>query len=729
MYKNPNLSPEVRAADLLSKMTLDEKLMQMNMQWKVNEFYENMIENGGEPSPEFATNGSSFTEPATEDTVNKLQEYYLNKTRLGIPFLQAGESIHGLIHSGCTKFPQCAGIAGSFDRENVRKMAEIIGSESRAFGIRQVYSPCVDVCRDPRWGRIQEAYGEDPYLSGELGAEYVKGVQSFGVCATVKHFIAFGASENGLNLASAHIGEREIREVMLEPFKKCIDAGALGIMPSYTDIDGIPAHANKRWLRDILRDELGFNGITSSDFSAIEMFGTKLQYIAKDKLTAGKRAIEAGVDLESPYPYGYGEEFKQAILDGEIDIKLIDEAVLRMLTVKFKLGLFEDPFTNPELIRKVHSKECIDLAREMDEDSILLLKNDGILPLDEKKVGRVAVIGNNAKRSNLGDYINWEDYCVSFYDGMVNRLGAENVLYAQGCYPVTYTEEMIEEAVETAKQADTVFMVLGDCNEKTNGVPGQDERGKTEYFETTCGEGWDSNDLGLYPSQKRLFQEITALGKPVVLIYYAGRPCALENESQNVNAFMFSWGGGEQSGNAFANLIFGDKTPSAKLSVSFPKNVGSIPCFYNHKISCRGEYYKKYGTPEEPGKDYVLQSPKAWLPFGYGLSYTKLEYSSLKAEKQADGNIKVWVTVENKGDYDIKESVLLFVKALYCEITPFIKRLRKFHKVLIKKGEKKTVEFTLSDEDFSYIGFDYKTSVNHGEHKIFIEDLECSVTV
>ncbi len=723
MYKNKDLSPEVRAKDLLSKMTLDEKIAQMNMQKLAGELNDIIMSEDQDNTKEYTPYGGTLFEKYG-GVVDKIQDFYLKKTRLGIPFLHVGEGLHGLLHKGCTKFPQCMGIAGSFDREKVRKMAEIIGMESRAFGVRQLYAPCVDISHDPRWGRTQESYGEDPYLSGELGAQYVKGVQSHGVAATAKHYIAYGLGENGLNISPAHIGEREVREVMLEPFKKCIDAGAMAIMPSYNEVDGVPIHGSKKYLRDILRGELGFTGVTCSDFSGVEMMH-RIQRIAKHSITAGKRAIEAGLDMEAPYPFGYNEVFKQAVIDGEIDQELVDEAVLRILTVKFKLGLFEDPYTVPELIEKVHNKEFIDFSRELEEDSILLLKNDGILPLDEKSVGKVAVIGNNAKRSSLGDYMAWDDYCVSFYDGIKNRLGEENVLYARGCNPLTCTDSMISKAVETAKQADTVFLVIGDCNSKGGGIPGLEEEA---MFETTVGEGYDVNSLDLPVSQKRLFDEIMALNKPTVLVFYGGRPYAIEQEVEKVNAFMFSWGGGEQSGNAFANLIFGDKSPSAKLAISFPNSIGSIPCHYNHKVSAKG-YYKKPGTFENPGRDYVFGTPEAWMPFGYGLSYTNVEYSDLSAVVQKDGSVKVWVTVENKGDYDINESVLLFVKALWCEITPFVKRLRNFSKVELKPGDKKTVEFLLTDEDFTYIDFDYKTAVNHGEHKILVQNLECDIII
>jgi len=706
-----------KAKEILSKMTLDDKLLQMSIYGNLNKAYAEFLEKG-----EIELRAGTFHNPIEEKNLNELQDYCLNKTRLGIPLMPATESLHGVQDSDATVFPQCAGLGCSFDREAILGMADIIGNEARAKGIRQVYAPCVDIPRDPRWGRLQESYGEDPYLVGEMGAQYVKGIQKHNVAACAKHFIAYGVPEGGINLAPAHLGEREMREVTLEPFKKLIDAGVMSVMPAYNEIDGEPVHGSVKYLRHLLREELGFDGVVVSDYGAVQMLHT-FQKVASDDLEAGKLAINAGVDIEAPYLFGYGEKFKETINNGEIDEKLIDEAVLNILILKLKLGLFENPYTDPERIKQMHSKKAVDLALRLDEESILLLENDGILPLDEKQIGKVAVIGNNGKESSAGDYIDLTENCVDFYSGMVNRLSEARVLYAKGCNPISYTDEMINEAIETAKKAEVVFLVLGDQAAVGGGVAGAAEKNK----EVTCGEGFDMHTLDLPPSQRRLFDEITKLNKPTILVLYAGRPYTLEQDINKVNAFMFSFGGGEQSGNAFANLIFGDKSPSAKLSVSFPRSVGHIPCYYNYKPSARGTLYGRHGSAQNPGRDYVLSSPNAWYPFGYGLSYTSLDYSNLSAEKLENGSVKVKVDVENIGDYDIYESVLLFVKALYAPVTPFVKRLRNFTKVYLKSGEKKTVEFMLTEEDFTYVDLNFKTTVLKGSYNILIDKLECDI--
>lgn len=707
------------AKEILSRMTIDEKILQMSIFANLNKAYEEFSQTGtAEPR------GGSFHNPEKENNLNELQDYLIEKTNPGIPLLPASESLHGVQDKNATVFPQCAGLGCSFDREAIYEMADIIGSEARAMGIRQVYAPCVDIPRDPRFGRLQESYGEDPYLVGEMGAQYVKGIQNNNVAACAKHFIGYGVPEGGINLAPAHIGERELREVMTEPFKKVIDAGVMSIMPSYNEIDGEPLHGSVKYLRKLLREELGFEGVVVSDYGAVEMLHS-FHCVAKDDLQTGELAIKAGIDIEAPKLFGYGEKFKQAVQNGDIDESLVDEAVLRILELKLKVGLFDDPYTDPVRIKQMHSKKAVELALKLDEESILLLENDGILPLDETKTGTVAVIGNNGKESSAGDYIDLTENCVDFLSGMVNKLGKNRVLYSKGCNPISYTEDMIKDAVETAKKADVVFLVLGDQAAVGGGIAGAAEKNR----EVTCGEGYDMHTLDLPPSQKLLFDEITRLNKPTVLVIYAGRPYALESDIKKVNAFMFSFGAGEQSGNAFANLIFGDKSPSAKLSVSFPQSVGHIPCYYNYKPSARGSLYRCPGSVEKPGRDYVLSSPNAWYPFGYGLSYTTLDYTDLSATISENGNVKVSVDVENKGKYDIYESVLLYVKAICAPVTPFVKRLRNFKKVFIKAGGKVTVDFLLTEDDFTYVDVEYKTKVLHGQYQIIVDDLKTEIDV
>ena len=717
MYRNKDLSPKERAKALLSIMTIDEKVDQMSL-GNLDKLTEALDK--GEDIP---VRSGFFCKVDSPEKANRINKWYIENTRLGIPALHYFESLHGFGNSHATLFPQCAGLGGTFDKELIYKMAQVIGRESKAMGTHQVFAPDLDIPRDPRWGRMQEAYGEDPYLVGEMGEAYVKGVQENGVAATAKHYIAYGLMEGGINLTPAHVGEREIREVMLHPFKKCVDAGVMSIMPAYNEIDGIPVHMSTKWLKEVLRDELGFNGTLITDWGAINMLFA-FQHVMSSKIEAAKAILASTIDIEGPGACAYSDELRAALKEGEIDIELVDEVVLRILELKFKVGLFDNPITPDNYLEKMHTEDAVNLSRELDEEAILLLKNDEFLPLDENKIGKVAVIGNNAKDSFIGDYAWANDHMVDFYGGMVNRLGEDRVLYARGCNNVSGNDEMLNEAIEVAKQADVIFLALGDNSAIGGGIGG----GGFINNEITCSEGYDTHDLNMPAPQKRLFDEMVKLGKPILLVMYAGRPYTIKEQVDQVKAFMYSFGAGEQSGNAFANLIFGDKTPSAKLTLSFPQTVGHLPCYYNYKVSARGNFYKKPGSPDAPGMDYVLSSPAPWMPFGYGLSYTTLEYSNLTAENTEDG-VKVTVDIENKGNYDIKESVLLFVSATVCPITPFVKQLKAFDKVLIKKGEKKTVEFLLDDEAFSYIDFDMKTAKNYGEHTISIEKLSVKINV
>lgn len=704
-----------KAADILSKMTLDEKIAQMNL-YIIDDLY-NKIVNGEEPE----IVGSVFA--LGNDIAKKakvLQEYAMSREHK-IPYLIGADAIRCSTDVNSTVFPQTAGLAGTFDRELIKDIAEVIGKECKILGITHNYAPDLDIAKEPRWGRIQETYGEDPYLIGEMGAVYVKGFQENGVAATVKHYLGYFAPEGGINLAPVHMGERELREIALDPFEKCLKAGALTVMPAYNEVDGEPLHASKKYLRDILRTELGFDGVIISDYGAVDML-SNFHHIANGSFEAGKLALEAGVDIESPGPFGYGKALKEAVLKGEVSEKLVDEAVMRILLLKFRLGLFDSPCPLDEKMDTLHSKDSVALELKAEEDSILLLKNDGILPLDENKIGNVAVIGPNAKSFALGDFVVANNYCVSFYNGIYKRLGADRVNYALGCNYISGSDEDLNEAIAQAKCSDLVFLVLGDNDGVSGGFAGV---GETKD-EVTCGEGYDRSDLCLTKSQKRLFEEIVKLNKPTVLIMYGGRPFTIGDEIDRTNACMFSFGAGEQNGIAFANLIFGDKSPSAKLCMSFPKSVGHLPCNYNYKVSARGRFYKKHGSYEKPGRDYVLSSPDALFPFGYGLSYTELEYKNLCATKTGD-SVSVSVEVKNTGKYAIDESVLVFVSAESCPVTPFIKQLKEFKKVHLEPNECKKVEFVLSTDAFTYIDLDYKKAINHGKHTVMVGKLSLDV--
>ena len=705
-----------RAKNLLSLMTLTEKINQMHVYVNILPVLKDIDEN-----VDFVPFGGLFNIDAyAPEAIEKLQRYAVEKTRLGIPILVMGEGLHGLFHPNATVYPQAIGLSCSFDPDLVRQMATEIGSSAKNGGFNQLFAPDLDIVRELRWGRVQETFGEDPFLVGELGLAYVDGLQSQGVASTLKHFLAHGAPENGLNLSSVRYGEREIREHMLPPFKKCIDAGAMSVMPAYNELDGTPIHANQKWLRNVLRDELNFGGTLISDWGGINMLNT-MHCTAKDALESGKQAIKAGVDIEAPEYFGYGDEFKIAAEKGEIDIDLIDQAVYRILLLKFKLGLFDNPVVKHSY--NFRTKESVALAKKAADESIVLLKNDGLLPLKGNE--KIAVIGPNADKMQLGDYTYPpkdgaldEQVYVTLYKGLKRAFGDDKVTFSKGCGIDKTDEEELQSAIEKAKDADVVVLALGDNSMFFGGVGWGDSDDKIKDA-VTCGEGFDVTSLNLTPPQVQLFEKIHALGKKILLVLFTGRPMAIVNEYDKSNAVIEAWYPGEQGGTSLADIILGKVNPSGRLSSSFPRSTGHIPCNYNHRVSARGCWYKNPGSFDSPGRDYVFDSPTAFLPFGYGLSYTEYEYGDLSC-KISNDKITVTTTVKNIGNMDGEHVVLLFTKKHYCPTVPYQKELKAFKRVFIKAGEQVTVSLLFDKSSLAHLDSTYSPVEFKGELDILI---------
>ena len=717
LYKNPDAPIKERVKDLVSRMTPEEKVNQMTL--------------GGDPVQiageiergEYKGEGPSsvYVQSAPIKELNAIQKYILEKSRLGIPMLVAGESIHGLMCPGATMFPQGIALGSMFNTELLGDIADTIGRESRAVGIRQTYAPNIDITRDPRWGRTEENYGEDPYLTSTYAAEYVTRVQKHGTACSPKHYLGYGSPEGGLNIAPAHMGEREMRETTLQPFKAAVmKGGALSLMPSYGEIDGCPAHSSRYFLTDILRGEFGFEGFTVSDYGAVRML-FDLHRVAPSRLEAGKMALHAGLDFEAPTPDCFSPEFTESIKKGEVPMEEVDLAVSRILYVKFKLGLFENPYIKENGTASLHNDDDVVKALTAAEEAIVLLKNDGILPLDAGKINKIAVIGPNADIVQLGDYTppHATENAITLKGALEDRFGKDKVLYARGSGTIAAEEGEIEEAVKAASQADVCFAVLGDNSNFFGGIGwGDDGVGKA----VTCGEGFDVSELVLPASQRKLLEAIAETGTPVVLILETGRPYCIGRECDISNAVLEAWYPGEQGGIALANILFGDVSPSGRLPITFPASTGQIPCFYNHKPSARG-YYHAGGSPEAPGRDYVFEKPRPLFEFGYGLSYTEFAYDDLKVETNpAEGTAHVTVKVTNTGKVKSKTSVLLFMADAVCRITPTVRRLRGFTKIELNSGESKNVEFELGFDDFCFINEDMKEEIEHGDYVVQIGD-------
>lgn len=726
---------EKRVNDLLKRMTIDEKIDQM-FTTGCNEL---------EPIWEKIQKGEMQSISATfvyhgfnPETYNRLQRHQVENTRLGIPLMLACENTHGLSNPLATIFPTTGCMAATFDEKLIGKFAKASAKEARILGITQLYAPNVDISWDLRWGRVEENFGEDPYLTSKMATEIVKNFQSEGVCATVKHYIAYGLGEGGLNIAPAHIGEREVREYMLPAFEMCIKkGGAWSIMPSYNEVDGIPVHSSKLWMKDVLRGELGFDGMVMTDYGASNMFAS-LHHIIDEPKEAGRILCDNEVDMEGCGYFGYCDKFREEVKAGKYPISRIDRCVKNVLRLKFRLGLFENPYAQIEKIPTIHNENNVALAREIAEKGIVLLKNDGVLPLKETQ--KVALIGPNADISQLGNYIYYgyfdkksRESCVaeeSLSLKAVFESQKEKFLFAKGSEFEKTNETLLNEAFETAKAADVVVLALG-SNSKggTYGGNQDGENVSASKRAVTSGEGFDLNSIELTPAQKVLFDTVYKAGKPIVMLLYGGRPYAITEQLGKTSAVLFGFGVGEQGNQAMFDILYGKVNPSGKLPLSFPRSTGHLPCFYNYKPSARGNIYKAPGTPEKPGYDYVFDTPAALFPFGYGLSYTQFAYENLQVEKLGKHNFKVSVDVQNIGDMDGEESVLLFLSQKTQRVTPMVKKLRAFKRIALQKGERKTVSFKLGKDDFSFVDVDMKRRVAKSECRIMIADLKQSVIV
>ena len=656
----------------------------------------------------------------------------MEDTRLGIPIIFHEEGLHGYAAVGATSFPQSIAMASSWDPDLLRQVNAVIAREIRARGVSLVLSPVVDVARDPRWGRIEETFGEDPYLVSELGVAAVEGLQGVGteikrlapgkVLATLKHMTGHGQPENGTNVGPAQISERVLREDFFPPFEQVVKrTGIDAVMASYNEIDGVPSHANKWLLQDVLRGEWGYRGAVVSDYYAIDEMASR-HHIAEDAAGAAKLALAAGVDSDLPNGVAYST-LAAAVRDGSVSQAAIDTAVRRMLTMKFKAGLFEQPYARAADTAVTNNQEAIALARTMAEKSLVLLKNDGMLPLAMPKAGgtkpTIAVIGPNAAVARLGGYYGQPPKTVSPLEGITNLVGKRaNIVYAEGV-KITVDDDwwkdeveladpaqnrrMIAEAVEAARGADQILLFIGDT-------------------EQTSREGWaeahlgDRSQLDLVGQQQELFDALKALGKPIAAVLVNGRPPSYVPISEQANAVLETWYGGEQQGNAIADALFGKVNPGGKLPVSVARDSGQLPIYYNYKPSAR--------------RGYLFSSTEPLYPFGYGLSYTRFTMSAprLSADTIKVGDpVTVSVDVTNTGDRAGDQVVQLYVRDMVSSVTRPVKELKAFQRVTLKPGEKRTVKLQLTPEAFRFWNIDMKRVIEPGTFEIMVGDSSANV--
>lgn len=737
-YQNPKLSVEQRVNDLVSRMTLQEKVGQLRCTLAWN--YYTIKGKNVEPSELFKKDiaegqigmlwGTYRADPWTQKSLenglnpelaakagNALQKYVIEHTRLGIPLFLAEEAPHGHMAIGTTVFPTGFGMAATWNPALIEKTGEVIGQEIRLQGGHISYGPVLDLAREPRWSRVEETMGEDPVLAGELGAAMVKGLgggilsKPYSTIATLKHFIGYGTTEAGQNGGITIAGARELQESFLPPFKKAINAGALSVMTSYNSLDGIPSTCSKALLTDLLRTQWGFNGFVVSDLYSIDgIHGT--HRVAETKQQAGVMALKAGVDADlGALAFGRLED---AVQKGMVTEAEIDVAVKRILKMKFEMGLFEHPYVDAaqakQLVRSDNNKAvALQVAREV----ITLLKNQNhVLPLS--KTQKVLVCGPNADNvyNMLGDYTapQEEGNVKTILAGIRSKLPASQVTYVKGCAVRDTTASNIAEAVAAAKEADVVVVAVGGSSARDF---------KTSYKETgaavtdsktisdmDCGEGFDRATLTPLGHQMQLLKALKATGKPLIVVYIEGRPMDKSWAAQHADALLTAYYPGQEGGTAIADVLFGDYNPAGRLPVSVPANVGQIPVYYNKK-------------PPMP-HDYVEMSARPLYAFGYGLSYTTFKYDDLNIEETGDTQFKVTFNVTNTGDMDGDEVVQLYLHDEFASTAQPMMQLKKFSRIFIPKGETKQVSFTLEAEDLEIVDQEMNHVVETGDFTVMI---------
>jgi beta-glucosidase len=735
-YKNPRLSVEQRVADLLSRMTLEEKIAQMTCLWS-NRPQKNA-------STDFATDRGDFSPEKAAQVMkygigqiarqreqkgpregaifaNAVQKWLIEKTRLGIPAILHDEILHGHMARGSTSFPQPIALSSTWDPGFIGKVFTAGALETRARGSQQVLGPNLDVAREPRWGRTEETYGEDPYLVSRMAVAIAKALQGPGptingdhVIATAKHFAAHGQPEGGTNIAPANYSERVLREFFLPSFKAAVtEGGIMSVMASYNEIDGVPSHANSWLLEKVLREEWGFKGYVVSDYYGIPQL-QDLHHMAKDKEEAARLALQAGVDIELPDPDCFPLLVK-LVREGKLSEALVDKAVARLIRAKFLLGLFENPYVDPDrAVRVTNSREHRELAADAARRSIVLLKNENnLLPLDRSRLRAIAVIGPNANRVHLGGYSDDPGRGVSVLQGITEKVSSQiKVTYAEGC-KITQEggdwfadsshlnnpaddEKLIAQAVEVARAADVAVLVLGG-NEDTN---------KEAWADNHLG---DRDSLDLVGRQNDLVRAVLETGKPTIVMLINSGPLSINYIAEKVPAILEGFYLGQETGVGVADVLFGDFSPGGKLTVTFPRSVGQLPAYYNRKPTAK--------------RGYLFTSKEPLFPFGHGLSYTTFDYSNLKvspAQIRPQDQTKVSVTVSNTGKRAGDEIVQLYIRDLVSSVTRPVMELKDFRRISLAAGESKIVEFTITPDKLSFLNLKMETVVEPGWFDVMV---------
>ena len=735
-YRNADLPIEDRVSDLLKRMRPEEKQAQVLSRWRTKAAFQD--ENGifdpakakieiphgighiGRPSELVGSGGGGRSPRAMAEYCNAVQKFLLEETRLGIPALFHEEALHGHAAMDATSFSQPIGLASTWNPALIEELYTMTALEASARGASVVLTPVVDVVREPRWGRVEETYGEDPYLSAEMGLAAVRGFQGRGetigkdrVLATLKHMTGHGQPETGTNIAPANYSRRIIHEVFLYPFKRIVtEANVRNIMASYNEIDGVPSHANDWMLNEVLRGEWGFQGAVVSDYYAVRELKDR-HAVAESLTQAAALSISSGIDIELPDPEAF-PYLLEAIDQGLIEPAVLDTAVARILRQKFELGLFEDPYVDPDrAVAVTGAEEHARLALRAAEETMILLENrTKLAPLDLDKIKTIAVIGPNADKELLGGYSDVPKYFVTVLEGIREYVGDRaNVVYAEGVRvtepgswyadPVVRSPDDVEwqriqEAVATALTADVIILAVGG-NELTS---------REAWAESHMG---DRADLQLVGMQDKLIDALAATGKPIVSLLFNGRPLAATNLIEKAPTVFECWYMGQETGRGVARVLFGDVNPGGKLPLSIPRSVGHIPAYYNYKPTAR--------------RGFLFDDVSALYHFGYGLSYTTFRFGAPRLSKATiapDESVTVRVDVTNTGLRAGHEVAQLYIRDKYSSVTRPVKELKDFQKIYLEPGETQTVILEITPDKLAFYDIDMNWTVEPGAFDILV---------
>lgn len=718
-YKDANISTEKRVEALLNKMTMEEKLAQLNQLDLPNlmtdgKLDETKLEEAIGSHGYGSVQGITLTADEATKLYNEIQHYCMEKTRLGIPIFLSTESSHGSVQDGSTIFPQSIAIGATFDTGLAYQMTRTISKELIAEGANQTLCPIVDVTRDPRWGRTEETFGEDPFLNGSMGKAEVQGYLDGGMNPVLKHYGPGAEPVGGLNLASVNCSQRDLLDIHLKPFEMVVrETGIRTLMSSYNSWNRIPNTGSHYLLTELLRDKWGFDGYVYSDWAAVGMLYS-FQRVASSEEEAAKMALTAGVDLEASS--SFYKKLGQMVEGGKIEEQYIDLAVRRILKVKFEMGLFDNPYRNEGYPDLIHAQEHQTLSRQIADESIVLMKNEeGRLPLSLDKIHSLAVIGPNADQVQFGDY-SWSRSNkdgITPLEGLRQLVGNQLTLnYAKGCDLTTDNRSGFPEAVNACRKSDATILFLGTASSSL----------ARDYSNVTCGEGYDQNSLELTGVQEELMKELYAVGKPLILVLVTGKPICISWANDHVPVIVAQWYGGEKAGAAIAAMLFGQTNPCGKTPISWSRHTGNLPCYYNHLPTDRG-FYHEPGSPNHPGRDYVFSTPEPLWSFGHGLSYTTFEYGEPRLsanEVNEKDTLTITVPITNTGSMDGKEVVQLYVHKKESLLVTPVKQLKGFCKVAVSSGQTCEATIHLPIKNLAVTDLNMNQTVEHGIYELLI---------